>query len=863
MENFKSFGRKISIPFLQGYTSITGPNGSGKSNIADAILFVLGPKSSKAIRAGKLTDLIWNGGKDKKPADSCQVSLFFDNSDRQIPVEADEVKLTRYVGLSPSVEGGYNSYFYINDRKSSLSEFDSLLAHARISAEGYNLVQQGDIQRIVSMSSIDRRRVLDNIAGITKFDDDISQAEGKRRETEENLDRIRIILEEIDRQIKQLEADRDGALKFKDLNGRLTTAKAQLAYKNRELIERQIVGTKEQITKHEADKAKLEGQKAELRKLLDAAVARLSALEQEMADRGGEEAKQLKEKLDGLRIQRARAADGIETSKETLKQIRLDTGDANKERAKVQRETDALARERTNVDGRVGELDGQIKSADQDLHEVDELASKSDAKVLGIQKQIIALNNEIDQVEEKLKGIVLEGDRTKEAMGRLESEISQIEESRKQYQVEFDDTDWQLKELRSSTKESGKSLQKLQQEFHEKRAEEAKLAKEQAELQTAILSLTRQYAQLKAEADVAENMKRGYTAAVSAILECRETGSIKGIHGTVAQLAHVDPQYDTAIVTAAGARMQAIIVDDDTVAAQCIDFLKRRKIGRATFLPLSKMLVGKPRGKAILVAKECLGFAIDLCHFDEKYRDAIFYVFDDTLVVQTLDEARKWMGGVRLVTIEGELIEASGAMIGGDMERSTVKFGPSVVNEMEKIAEKLRDAQAHGETVANRLDELRKEILDLEGEIKESGGRSGAGEVKTSTLEAKRKEFAAKVATSDKDLGDRKGRFDEAQKTATRIEEDLTKFTKALEALKGKRDERKKAVIAATPQQISSRMKELMSRRATLAEELSGLRSKLEAMATQTTFLEERRTEVGAHVTALDGQRKDHEKRIE
>jgi len=863
MENFKSFGRKITVPFLQGYTAITGPNGSGKSNIADAILFVLGPKSSKAIRAGKLTDLIWNGGKDKKGADSCQVSLLFDNSDRQIPVEADEVKLTRYVGLSPSVDGGYNSYFYINDRKSSLSEFDSLLAHARISAEGYNLVQQGDVQKIVSMSSIERRRILDNIAGITKFDDDIAQAEGKRRETEENLERIRIILDEIDRQIKQLEADRDGALKYKELNGRMSTAKAQLAYKNRELIERQIVGTNEQIAKHEADKAKLEAQKAELRTLFDAAVARLNELEQEMAERGGEEAKQLKEKLDGLRIERARATDGIETSKEVLKQLRVDAGEANREQAKIQKETDALAREREKVDARVAELDEQIKAADKDLHEVDELASKSDAKVLGIQKQIIALNNEIDQVEERVKGIVLEGDRTKEAMSRLESEITQIEESRKAYQVEHDDADWQLKELRTSTKESGKSLQKLQQEFHEKRAEEAKLAKEQAELQTAILSLTRQYAQLKAEADVAENMKRGYTSAVSSILECRETGSIKGIHGTVAQLAHVETQYETAIVTAAGARMQAIIVDDDSVAAQAIDYLKKRKIGRATFLPLTKMLVGKPRGKAILVAKECLGFAIDLCHFDEKYRDAFFYVFGDTLVVQTLDEARKWMGGVRLVTIEGELIEASGAMIGGDMERSTVKFGPSVASEMEKIAEKLREAQAHGEIVANRLDELRKALLDLEGEIKDSGGRSGAVEVKTSTLEAKRKEFAAKLATADKDLRDRKDRFGEAQTTAVRIEEDLTKFTQALEALKGKRDERKKAVIAATPQQISSRMKELMNRRATLAEELSGLRSKLEAMATQTTFLEERRTEVGSRLTTLDGQRKDHEKRID
>src|SRR5207249_1447451 len=188
----------------------------------------------------------------------------------------------------------------------------------------------------------------------------------KRKETEDNLERIRIILDEIDKQIKQLEADRDGALKYRDLNEKLMTAKAQLAYKNRELIERQIVGTKEQIAKHEGDKAKLEAQKEELRGRLDAAVARLNELEQEMADRGGDEAKQLKEKLDGLRIERARATDGIETSKETLKQIRTDAAEATKEKAKVQKETDALARERANVDKRVGELDEQIKGRSEE-----------------------------------------------------------------------------------------------------------------------------------------------------------------------------------------------------------------------------------------------------------------------------------------------------------------------------------------------------------------------------------------------------------------------------------------------------------------------------------------------------------------
>lgn len=862
MENFKSFGRKITVPVLQGYTTITGPNGSGKSNISDAILFVLGPRSSKAIRAGKLTDLIWNGGKERKPASYCQVSLVFDNSDRAIPADADEVKLTRYIGASPSVEGGYNSYFYINDRKSSLAEFDQLLAHGRISAEGYNFVQQGDVQKIVSMSAVDRRRLLDSIAGITKFDEDIGQAEGKRRDTEENLDRIRIILEEIDKQIQQLAADREGALKYKELNERLTTARAQLAYKNRELVERQITATKEQVVKHEEERTKLLAQKEDLRTQIEKAQAKLSALEQEIAERGGEEAKELKDKLDALRIERARATDGIESSKETLKQLKVDSADAARERTKVIKEIEALERARGDVEKRIAEVEETLKQADADLHDVDQKASKTDAKVLAIQKEIIALNKQVDEIEEKLKWLVLEGDRTKEAMERLSSEIGQLEDSRKQYQVEFDDADWQLKELKTHSKESGKSLQKLRQEFQEKRNEEVRLSREQTELQQAILTRTRQYAQLKAEADAAENLRKGYTAAVSAILECRETGSIKGIHGTVAQLAHVDPQCETAIVTAAGARMQAIIVDDDSVAAEAIDFLKRRRIGRATFLPLNKMLVGKPRGKAILVAKECLGFAIDLCHFDEKYRNAFFYVFGDTLVVKDLDEARKWMGGVRLVTLGGELIEASGAMIGGEAEKSTLKFGAPSASELEKVADKLREAQAQAEKVATRLEELRREISEIEEQIKEYGSKTGAVEVKVSALEAKRREFQSKLAAGDKDLEDRRKRFDETKKTAERLREDLEKFTKGLDSLKARREERKKAVIEATPQQISTRMKELMARRSALAEELSQHKSRLEAMATQLQVLGDRRTEIEIRLSNQDAQRKEHEGRI-
>ena len=862
MENFKSFAGKVRVPFLTGFTTVTGPNGSGKSNIADAILFVLGPKSAKAIRAKRLTDLIWNGGKDRKASSHCEVSLVFDNSDRAIPIEADEVKLTRYVAVSPAVQDGYNSYFYVNDRKATLDEFDSLLAHARISAEGYNLVQQGDIQRIVQMSDADRRRVLDNIAGITKFDDDIGQADSKRKQTEDNLGRIQIILDEIKKQIHQLSADREGALKYKELSGRLTLAKAQLVYKNREIIEQEINSTKEQLAKYETERAKLQKERSDLQNHLKAAEARLAELEAKIAERGGAEAKQLKEKLDGLRIERARATDGIATSTEEIRRLKTEITDGQKERARVAKEIEAVQRERTSVEGSLGDLTKQLESAERDLRALDESASKTDSKVLVIQKEIIAMTKRVDESEEKTKAVVLEGDRANESLERLRNEVVQLADVLKTYQLELDDAEFQLKELRSGSKAATKNLAKLQEGFYAKRKEEQELSKQQGELQSAILELTRQYAGMKAEADVAENLKRGYSTAVAGILDARDSGKIKGIHGTIAQLGHLESKYETAILVAAGSRMQAIVVDDDAVAAACIDYLKKSRAGRATFLPLNKMLVGRPRGKAILVAKESVGFAIDLIRFDEKYRDAFFYVLGDTIVVETLDQARKYMGGVRLVTLGGELIEASGAMIGGDLEKTPLRFGAPDRREIDTVSEKLRRATEESERVTKRLAELRKEVVALETELKDVGGQTSSVDVKASALETKRREFTTKVNAIREDLEAKQKKLTETEKTAKRVDEDLARFRKDLDSLKAQRETRKGALLEAAPQAVSARMKELMANRTKAGDDVTAARAKLETLDAQTKVQVERRGEFDQRVDGLVAQKGDHEKRV-
>lgn len=832
------------------------------SNIADAILFVLGPKSSKAIRAGKLSDLIWNGGKEKKGAAFTEVSLSFDNRDRVIPIEADDVRLTRRVVLSKSVEGGYNSYFYVNDRSSQLQEFDQLLAHARISAEGYNLVQQGDVQKIVQMSNLDRRRILDDIAGITKFDEDIAAAEGKRTAAEENLDRIRIILQEIEKQLRQLDADRGHALKYKELKGKLDLAKAQMAVKNRDLVEEAIAGTREQLARHEAERAKFEDQRGKLQEELAAAAARLHELEQKISERGGDEAREVQEKLNARRVERATSEHQIEGSRDAVKQLRVEAAEVAKERIRQRKEIDDIDKERDGTAKRLFDVRKALKEVDGELAGVDEVASKSDAKVGVLQQEIAVLTKEIDGLEEKVHALTLEGDRHRDGIARLEADVAQIGESRKTFELELQDTEFQIGEAKGGSKDSTKSARRLQEEFYAKRKEEAELSRETAELEQAILGLTREYERLKAETQVADALAKGYSRAVAAILEARDRGHVKGVHGTVAELARVDGRYGTAIEVAAGNRMQAVVVDSDAVAAECIEFLKKGRAGRATFLPLNKMLASRPRGKAVMLAKETLGFAIDLIKFDEKYRDAFYYVFGDTLVVGTLDQARAIMGGVRIVTVGGELIEASGAMIGGELDKARPTFGGASRGDLDKVAVDLRKATEQADKARGRLAALRSELAQVEAQLKEVGAATSTVEVRLDALDAKRTEFAARVKAVDDDLKDRMARLTDLRKTAARTAQDLDRLAKQLDGFKAQREQKRKQVVDATPQQVATRMKELAAEKAKLQEESLALTSRMETSDTQRRVLGLRLEDIDARLAANRQASGDAEKQI-
>ena len=852
MENFKSFKGKMNVPLIEGYTAITGPNGSGKSNLSDAILFVLGPRSSKAIRAGRLTDLIFNGGRAGSPSQFTKVSLVFNNEDRLLPIDTDIVKLTRHVKRNRTAKADYTSSFYVNEKKSSLGDFDSILSHAKISADGYNLVQQGDITRIVEMGAKERRGILDDIAGISRFDADIESAEKDKAEAEDNLDRIGIILGELRNQIKQLEKDRAGALKYREQKEKLELAKAQLEYKRKESLENEIAGLQDGIAKRDAEIAKLGESKKDMEKKLTGIIEELQKAEAEIEEKSSAESAELRKNLDALKVEVARCQDSIENSKELIIELKQQKKQRAGDLKKLEKELEDLKIQKADTQKKHKSASTELEKVRKEFEAAEKKLSGSDSTPL--QKEIMELKKRFDELDEKVRTLIVENDRLEDRESRLENDQDSMEEKTKSAEFQLKDADWRLKELKSEGKKSGKFLEDIQKKFFAKRKEEEELTRQSMELEAAIKSLTRDYNQLKAETDAAKSVERGYSKAVNTIIEARDKGELKGIHGTIAELVNLDKKYETGIATAAGGRMQAIVVNDDATAEKAIKFLKANKAGRAMFLPLTKMLPSRPRGKAMMAVKGSLGFAIDLVKFDDKYRDAFSYVFGDTVVVQNLADARERMGGVRLVTLDGELVEASGAMIGGMKERSLMKIGSADRGQMDIVAENLRKATQNADKLAQKLSAVKEEVMELETQVKDAGLSDKSGSPIVDTLDTQKKEFKATLdklkvglKNAEKDLAD-------TRKLKDKTSKDLEKFSAEFETLGKTKQAKEKELLDRASKGIGKAMKNLQLRIGVLNREEAELSASLGGFQDRARILGDRKKEVDDYLKSIESK---------
>ena len=806
LENFKSFGRKVRLPLQPGYTVVTGPNGSGKSNISDAILFVLGPKSSKVIRAGKLTDLIYNGGKSKNPASFVTVSVVFDNNDRSIPIDSDEIVFTRTVKRSNDGEG-YTSYFYVNDRRSSLSEFDTLLREAKLSADGYNFVQQGDVTRIIEMGNTERRRVLDNIAGITAFDTEIENAERERVQVEANLLTANSVLGELKQELRKLEAEKKAAEKYISEKKRLEDARYTLAVRRLATSEEEIKSINSQIARSSAQieelSAKKESSRLGVRKLDD----ELKVKDEELNTSGGRESKEIREKLDNAKIAKARHTDAAATARQDLEERKDECKRLKKSYDAILKTIDEQESVLETDGARLKEMQQENSSRRKELQALEKRIGEGDSRAEGIQKEMNRLSVSIASLQSVIRDTQLESDRLKDRVDRGSRDLASLEEKQKTKDFEFRDIAWQLKETGKSGKEKEDELRSCQDSFNTKKRQESTLDSALRELETQIKQVTREYERARIQQEAKSDIRLGSGGALRAVMDARDRGEIKGICGTVSDLCNPEEEFQNAVSAAAGQRLQAVIVDDDAAAASCIGLLKKGNLGRLTFLPLNKMLEGRPRGKAVMARSQTMGFMIDHVVFDEKYRAAMWYVFGDTLVVRNMDELRKFMGGVRLVTLDGDIAEASGAMVGGSMERHV--RGTPDKGKVDDLGSRLRTLTSESEQKSAELNAVRSELSSLEEKIRLLKGSMGDGSVAVSTLNSQKAQIEKDLNALAMEIRKLRDGLSADEAACTAAAGKLTQLKSEQSALEARFNVKSEELLSDQPRELTEKISKL------------------------------------------------------
>ncbi len=847
VRNFKSFAGSAEIPFRPGFTGVAGPNGMGKSNISDAILFVLGPTSSKALRAERLTHLFFNGGSSRKPATECEVALVFDNTDRLLPVEKDEVEVTRYVRLTPSDPDGYYSYFYINGRRTTQGEIDTLLSHARLSGDGYNLVQQGDVNRIVSMGPIPRRGLVERLAGISQYDEELERASAKRTDLEANLTQIHTLLAEIRSRIASLESQRLQAIQYKELLEEKRRTEARLARADLLLAQHEVESCRSALGKIAEEIHTLESTTARLESERDRLESAIASAEREIAARAGPDGQKLRAELDEKKLAATRLGDQLAAAEEALTELSSRISGLEASLQESGGSIGTLEAREKELAGTLETIEARRKGDAASLSEATGSAEKSQGKLAELRQKVLVGEKRVETGQTAWQQAVQALESARAALAAAEQELGRSEDDEQTRELELKDLELRIRQSRPGGGKGERAASELQSELFQLKSRESGLERQGKALSTEVLELNRRYmaldARLKARAD--SGPRAGSQAAVDFLLSQRNLGKIQGIRGTVEELSRFDSAHHTALTVAAGSRFQSLVVETDQVAEECIRLLRAEKRGRATFLPLNKMLAGRPRGKSLIVSQSggAVGFAVDLVKFDEELRPAFWYVFGETVVMKELAEARAQMGGVRLVTLAGELIEATGAITGGFVEVGHAGRGGDNASELRRLGEELREKSALEASTQSELGELQVKIRALAEELAKRSGEASAQGNAQKLLEKEHAqardrvhEATERVRSAKGALAKAEGELASAEGASTPAEGALAEARTALAALQEQYHQM-------LPGALSTRIRALHEASEKTAKEQLDLTRELEALRGQLTSARESQKE--------------------
>ena len=707
VQGFKSFANKINFDFHNGITGIVGPNGSGKSNVADAVRWVLGEQRIKQLRGGKMEDVIFAGTENRKPLGFAYVAITIDNSDHALAIDFDEVTVSRRLYRSGESE------YMINGSICRLKDINELFYDTGIGKEGYSIIGQGQIERILSGKAEERRELFDEAAGIVKFKKRKAETVKKLENERANLSRVIDILTELERQIKPLERQSETARKYLKLKDELKSFDINVFLMEVKAIKEQLSETDEKLDI--ANNQLLDSQNSleEIKQNYEKLDAYIEELNNNIEEKKNNlsQANILKEKLDG----------DIKVLNEQINSAKINDVHYNE---RIQAINDDIAKRNQEKE----DFFKQEKELKDMLNNASTIKSEADQKVTVITERINDLINQIEADKSNIINLLNEKANVQAKIQRYDAMLEQInirkaelnqrlvkfQSDKNEHSKIVDELTDEFKKVNDEIIANNTELDRLNEQMESITKESKNLNKQKDDMQ-------RDYHQINSQLETLKNMTEryeGYGNSIRKIMELKETK--KGIVGVVADIIKVDKKYEVAIETALGGNIQNVVTDTETTAKDAIEYLKKGKFGRATFLPLSSIAnkTGFTNDR-VLSENGVLGLACDLVDIKKEYENIAKYLLGRVVVVDTIDNAmtlaRKFSYTLRMVTLDGELLNPGGSMSGGAFKNNSNLLGRR--REIEELEKKLVTIKETGAQISEKLAEYEKETLGLKDEI--------------------------------------------------------------------------------------------------------------------------------------------------
>ena len=678
IDNFKSFVGKTSIPFKRGFTTVSGPNGSGKSNIVDSVLFCLGLSSSRTMRAEKLTDLInnqsakrreasveitFNKGKQDLPDSVLQSALSEDDAQRQHSLEllktldgSEWVRVARRIKETPS---GTTSTYYLNSKPSTLTEIHEFLALFNVSPGCYNVMMQGDVSSIVNMSAVERRKIIDELAGVADFDRKIEAALREMTTTSETIERNHILLSEIDGRLEQLSGEREKALAYQGLKEAQVKLASSVGIVKLKGLNAQLSASQRNLEKAKTQRQSAKETFAKLGDVIATTTLELKQVNETIKKQGEDKLLALAQQMEALKAQVGRRQDAIVGLHQRQEETRAELARFDQDFLKLsdwmannQSEIDLLKQQEAELKERVTDEKKAVDQHQEALNLLESADSQAHVQRQALRLKLEAAQDQLATLQRESLALKAQQERATESQASKQQQLNSLSYKQEQLQARY---------TQLST-----DFEKLEEQKNRLEAACGQLSGDRQRLQSAFQRTQEQLYKAKQAVASTEAKKMAYEEmSFSRPVEAVLSLGLSGVHGTIAQLATVDADYHTALEMALGGRVQNIVVEDDSIAQAGIRHLQQNRLGRATFLPLNKIkAMVTPRGAAPNYAG-VIDYAVNLVSFSTEYATIFAFALGDTLVVESVDAARPLLNKFRMVTLDGSILEKTGAMTGG------------------------------------------------------------------------------------------------------------------------------------------------------------------------------------------------------